>query len=129
MQTHTKTACLFFVLLIASLGASAQSSIDRGRHYEMGKTASFPNADVEVRDGAIVVTKVFARIDGSLPDLKTGDIIRTYGMVSIVTKRDWEKALDAYKPGDRVDIVVERFGKSLTLSVVLDRVNVFKEVI
>jgi S1-C subfamily serine protease len=129
MRTHTKTNCLALAFLFLSAGAVAQSHADASRHYEMVKTVGFPNVNVDVRDGALVVTQVFTRIDGSLPELKTGDIVRRFGHTVIAKKRDWDKAQDGFKPGDAVDISVERAGKELTIRVVLESINVFKEVV
>ncbi len=47
--------------------------------------------------------------------LKTGDIIVKFGDTTVKSVQDYTLALQNYKPGDEVDIVVQRGGQTLTL--------------
>ncbi len=51
--------------------------------------------------------------------LKGGDIIVRLGDKKIGTIYDFMETLSAHKPGDKVDLVVKREGKEVTLPVTL----------
>jgi hypothetical protein len=53
--------------------------------------------------------------------LKGGDIIIKFGSKTITNIYDYTDALGSYKPGDVVDVIVQRSGKELTLKITLGK--------
>ena len=53
------------------------------------------------------------------PGLKEGDLIVKVGGLPIGTIYDYMASMEKHKPGDKVDVVVQRDGKKVTLEVTL----------
>jgi Zn-dependent M28 family amino/carboxypeptidase len=67
------------------------------------------------------------RMDGVAPDspaersgIKAGDVIVKFGDAKVATVSDFAAVLSKHKAGDKVPVVVERDGKEVTVTVILD---------
>lgn len=72
--------------------------------------------------GGVTGVRISGTRTGSPADLagmRPGDIIRRIGTFSVEDLQGMTEALRAYRPGDRVEIEVEREGRRLTLQVTL----------
>ncbi len=66
-----------------------------------------------------VVTSVIADSPAHKAGVKNGDVIVKFGGSKIAGLKDFLGALDKYKAGDKVECVVRRGDKELTLTVTL----------
>ena len=75
----------------------------------------------ELDDGQPPVVSVSSVAPGGAADLagvRTGDRILSWGEASIETEEELQELLRSYRPGDRVDLTLEREGERLELPLV-----------
>jgi predicted metalloprotease with PDZ domain len=122
------------VLLLALFGgsASAQSRVWRESsardHYEIVRETSFAGADVQDENGRLTVRKLFD-IDKFPNDLRVGDVITGVEDISVARVKEWEAAMDRFKPEQKVTIHVLRDGKPTEVVVRLRKISMFGKVV
>jgi len=75
--------------------------------------------DFTFSGGGVKVDAVTENSPGAKAGLMKGDIITAFGGKAVKDLREYSAALGNYKPGDSVEVIVKRDGKSLTLTMVL----------
>jgi membrane-associated protease RseP (regulator of RpoE activity) len=71
------------------------------------------------RDGALVIDEVTAESPAAAAGMRTGDIIRGVGGIDVRERSDLREILREHKPGDTVEITVQRNGDVTTVPVTL----------
>jgi S1-C subfamily serine protease len=127
-----KKAKLLLLLAFCATGAGAQTRVWKEstarEHYEIVKQTSFAGVDVKDTSGQPVVREVFDA-DKFPNDLKAGDVITGIEDITVTRAREWEEAMDRFKPEQKVTVHVLRDGKPLDVQVKLRKISVFGKVI
>ncbi|GAB4479292.1 MAG: trypsin-like peptidase domain-containing protein [Anaerolineales bacterium] len=83
------------------------------------RVAAIYNLGVE---WGVYITQVFADSPASKAGLRRGDIIVQIGEIQLDERHSYINALYSYQPGDEVDVVVWREGRTLTFKVLLEEI-------
>nr|MDJ0522850.1 M28 family peptidase [Planctomycetota bacterium] len=81
----------------------------------------FTGLSVEQRDDGVYVAYVEKRSPASKARFKVGDRIVTWGGADLPTTNRYNDLVSKAKPGDKVDVVIEREGKRKTLKLKLGK--------
>jgi S1-C subfamily serine protease len=123
---------LLVLMALCATAAGAQTAVWREsaarEHYEIVKQTSFAGVDVQDKSGQPVVREVFDA-EKFPNDLKVGDVITGIEDITVTRSREWEAAMDRFRPDQKVTVHVLRDGKPLDISVKLRKVSVFGKVI
>jgi hypothetical protein len=82
-----------------------------------GVLAATPYLGVAFADGGLLVAAVVARGPADLAGLRAGDRLASFGGKKLAAPQELRQALAGHKPGDRVEIEVQRGGKAVTMTV------------
>ncbi len=102
--------------VFAKLNASPRPAPARGRATT--SLGVLPDYGYEANDG-LSITGVRDGGPAANAGLKGGDLIIKLGGLPISTIYDYMSSMEKHKPGDKVDVVVKRDGKEVTLEVTL----------
>ncbi|TCJ19597.1 PDZ domain-containing protein [Flaviaesturariibacter flavus] len=122
-----------FLIAIACAGsaANAQSRVWRettsGEHYEIVRVSAFAGVEVQDQNGRPTVQKLFS--EGKDGGFVIGDIITAVENIGVSNAREWEAAIEKFKPEQKVTVRVLRQGRPVELPVRLGKVNVFGKVV
>lgn len=117
------------IAILMSASASAQfkkTDIAKG-HYEKTGETCFAGVSVEDRNAGLYVTEVFESLLSS--GFHINDRITAIGTQKLNSVKEWDKAMKASKPGTKVQIQLEREGKTLSVEVELEKIDVYGKVI
>lgn len=78
--------------------------------------AATPYLGIGFAPNSLLVTEVARRGPADKAGLKAGDKLLKLGGVKVTTQEQVRQALDKHKPGDKIDLEVDRGGKMTTLS-------------
>ncbi|RYZ20253.1 MAG: PDZ domain-containing protein [Chitinophagaceae bacterium] len=125
---HTK---LLLLLAFAAQGAIAQTRVWKEAaprdHYEIIRETCFANVDVQDHDGRPTVEKLFDT-GRYANEFKVGDVITGIDDITVAKAREWEAAMDRFKPEQKATVHVLRNGKAVDVPVQLRRISVFGKV-
>lgn len=93
-------------------------------HYVKTGVYGYPEADAEEKNGQVIINRIYAKNPEESP-LKKGDIVLSYGELSITNMKDWILALQHYKPEEKIEIKVQRKDKIVTVPVQLSKIDVY----
>jgi S1-C subfamily serine protease len=104
-----------------------KESVNRDR-YEIVRETNFAGVDVQEDGGRPVVRKVMS--EGKYPnDFLVGDVITGIEDITVAKTKEWEAAMDRFKPEQKVTVHVLRAGKATDVVVRLRKVPVFGKVV
>ena len=92
----------------------AQAKPRKGRTVSTG---SMP--DFAYQGEGVKIMQVAEDSPGANAGLTPGDIIKSFGGVPIQDLRAYTAELKKYSPGDKVDIIIQRDGNTITLPLIL----------
>ena len=127
-MTIVKRLFIAAAILVSTTAAAQLKKIDiaAGNYYEKTGETCFAGVSVEDKSGELYVSEVFPAVRS---EFKAGDRVLAIGSRKIATRKEWEKFMEASKPGTKVQVQIERSGKPLTIEVELEKIDVFGRVI
>ena len=105
------------MMLRAAMSAMAAHGVWKRGCSDAKMAGSMP--DFAFTGTGIKVSQVAPDSAGEKAGLLAGDVITSFGGASVDNLRAYTNELGKYKPGDTVEVIVERDGKPVTLSMEL----------
>jgi predicted metalloprotease with PDZ domain len=92
----------------------------------VSRTETYFGAEFEFTEAGGKITNIIANSPAEANGFRKGDLVTHIGTFAINSKDNYTKAMEAYRPGERVDILYIRKGNAKERKVDLDKITVFK---